>query len=68
MNSQMRMYRSGRSSQRTPSELAFVFSVIQIKGSLDYSCLGNLIIWKAYTMEVTFGKIRAERHRERLLL
>lgn len=38
------------------------------KDALDYSYLGNLIIWKACTMEVTFGKIRAESQRESLLL
>lgn len=31
------------------------------KGTLNYSYLGNLLIWKACTMEVTFGKIRAEK-------
>ena len=44
----------------------FVFPVLLIKGSLDYSYLGNLIIWKACTMEVTFGKIRAETVTEKV--
>lgn len=57
----MLIYKWGRSSHRTPYELAFVYSVLLIKGSLGYSYLGNLTIWKACTMEVTFGKIRSER-------